>query len=253
MQLSKTLDVRFGCVGYGGFVSGAINLTTAEALKSYLEQKSWRSNVSGIWRTRGFAGADAQALYEASLDPNRRVVSSKYVYTNNADPDANECGVMALRYANDLFSFRNGANRVYVNLTDEPNQPGGKANLYSTTWVKENWTATQGTIHTVYSDRSSWANSYKQYVDRNYPWDLSLYTDGTMLFTNSNFIDNNGKQVHLSDLPVTGALKNSYIIRFSNVEEVFDGQPHILRMTVKSNSENGEIIADKENPIIFEK
>jgi hypothetical protein len=253
MQLSKTLDVRFGCVGYGGFVSGAINLTTAEALKSYLEQKSWRSNVSGIWRTRGFAGADAQALYEASLDPDRRVVSSRYVYTNNADPDANECGVMALRYANDLFSFRNGANRVYVNLTDEPNQPGGKANLYSTTWVKENWTATQGTIHTVYSDRSSWANSYKQYVDRNYPWDLSLYTDGTMLFTNSNFIDNNGKQVHLSDLPVTGALKNSYIIRFSNVEEVFDGQPHILRMTVKSNSENGEIIADKENPIIFEK
>ena len=72
-----------------------------------------------------------------------------------------------------------------------------------------------------------------------------------MLFTNSNFIDSNGNQIHLSDLPVSGALKNSYIIRFTNIEDFFDGQSHRLRITVKSNSENGEILADKEYPIVF--
>jgi len=250
-QLSQTLDVRFGCVGYGGFVSGAMNLTTATELKSYLEQKSWRNSVDGVWRTRGFGGVDAQTLYEASLSDSYRVVSSSYVYTSWNAPDTNECGVMALRFANDLFSFRNGANRVYVNLTDEPNQPGNKANLFSTQWVKENWTTTQGTIHTVYSASSTWANSYQRYLDKNYPWDLSIYTDGTMLFTNSNFIDSNGNQIHLSDLPVSGALKNSYIIRFTNIEDFFDGQSHRLCITVKSNSENGEILADKEYPIVF--
>lgn len=251
-QLSRTLDIRFGCVGYGGFVSGAINLTTADVLKNYLETKSWRSYVDGIWRTRGFAGKDSLALYEASLDADRRVVSSGYYYTDRSDPDYDECGVMALRFADDLFSFRNGANRVYVNLTDEPNQPGNKYSMFSTQWVKENWTTTQGTIHTVYTQYSYWEESYKDYIDQDYPWDLSIYTDGTMLFTNSYFEDVNGNQVHLSDLPVSGALQNSYIIRFTNVQDLFDGMAHNLHITVKSNSENGEIIADKEYSVIFE-
>ena len=251
-QLSHTLDIRFGCVGYGGFVSGAINLTTADVLKNYLETKSWRSYVDGIWRTRGFAGKDSLALYEASLDADRRVVSSGYYYTDRSDPDYDECGVMALRFADDLFSFRNGANRVYVNLTDEPNQPGNKYSMFSTQWVKENWTTTQGTIHTVYTQYSYWEESYKDYIDQDYPWDLSIYTDGTMLFTNSYFKDVNGNQVHLSDLPVSGALQNSYIIRFTNVQDLFDGMAHNLHITVKSNSENGEIIADKVYSVIFE-
>ena len=251
-QLSRTLDIQFACVGYGGFVSGAINLTTADKLKNYLENKSWRSYVEGIWRTRGFAGKDSLTLYDASRNPDYRVVSSAYVYTDKSDPNTYECGVMALRYANDLFNFRSGANRVYVNLTDEKNQPGNKYSLFSTQWVKENWTTTQGTIHTVYTESSNWEDRYKNYLDQDYPWDLSIYTDGTMLFTNSYFEDANGNQVHLSDLPVSGALQNSYIIRFTNVKELFDGMEHRLHITVKSNSENGEIIADKEYNIMFE-
>lgn len=253
-QLSQTLDIRFACVGYGGFVSGAINLTTAEDLKNYLENKNWLSgSVSGVWRTRGFAGSDAEALENAANDLNYRVVGTSYTYRDWSDPDSHECGVMALRYANDLFSFRKGANRVYVNLTDEPNQPYGKEELFSTQWVKDNWTPEQGTIHTVYSNGANWANYYLDYLDSDYPWDLSYYTDGTMLFTNSNFRDKDGKEVHLSDLPVSGAMENSYIIRFTNVENIFDGQPHKVHFTVKSNGENGEIIADKEVEIIFNK
>ena len=192
-------------------------------------------------------------LKDASLNPDYRVVNDYYVYTNRSAPDTNECGVMALRYANDFFSFRRGANRVYVNLTDEPNQPGSKTELFSTEWVKNNWTAEQGTIHTVYTDYANWANYYKDHIGENYPWDLSIYTDGTMLFTNSNFYDSNGNAIHLSDLPVSGAMENSYIIRFTNVEDIFDGQSHKVHFTIKSNSENGEIIADKVVDIIFEK
>ena len=73
-----------------------------------------------------------------------------------------------------------------------------------------------------------------------------------MLFTNSYFEDANGNKVHLSDLPVSGALQNSYIIRFTNVKDLFDGMEHRPHITVKSNSENGEIIADKEYNIMFE-
>ena len=253
-QLSSTLDIRFACVGYGGFISGAINLTTAPQLKDYLENKSWMSsNVNGVWRTRGFAGSDAATLEAAANDENYRVVSNYYSYTNWSDPDYNECGVMALRFANDLFSFRRGANRVYVNITDEPNQPADKPQLFSTQWVKDNWTSTMGTIHTVYTRSAAWANDYSEYIGENYPWDLSVYTDGTMLFTNSNFRDINGNTVKLSDLPVSGALENSYIIRFTNVENLFDGKSHKVHMTVKSQGSKGDIIADKTYDIVFEK
>lgn len=250
-ELSRTLDIRFGCIGYGGFVSGAINLTTATQLRSWLEAKDWMTNVDGIWRTRGFVGSDAERLYQASLI-GYRVVGSSYVYTGIYHPDASECGVVGLRFANDLFSWRSGANRVYVNITDEPNQPNGNSD-YSTQWVKQYWTATQGTIHTVYTQRSSWAETYMNYVDKDYPWDLSLYTDGTMLFTNSNFRDNDGNDIRLSDLPVSGALQNSYIIRFTNVESLFDNQYHQVHITVRSNSANGEIIADKTFSVLFTK
>lgn len=249
----KKLDVRFGCVGYGGFVSGAINLTSASQMKEYLGEKSWTSNVNGVWRTRGFGGDDAAALEAAAQDPNYRVVNSSYVYTNWSAPDSYECGVMALRYANDHFTFRQGANRVYVNLTDEPNQPNGKYDLFSTQWVKDNWTTTLGTIHTVYTERASWRNDYQSYLDVNYPWDLSLCTGGTILFTNSDFRDINGKKVGLSDLPVSSAMQNSYIIRFTNIENLFDGNEHSVHITVKSASTEGPVLADRTFGIVFVK
>ena len=229
-ELGQTLDVQFGCVGYDGAITGAINLTTAQNLKDFLEYSS------GTYRTYHFGGPDADEL-RSKVEPYRT---------------GGECGAAALRFADDNFSFRPGANRVYVNFTDEPNQPAGKPD-YSTQWVKENWTNTQGTIHTIYSDGASWANKYMNYIDKDYPWDLSLYTDGTMLFTSGNFIDANGNRIKLSDLPVSGALLNSYIIKFTNCEEIFDGQEHNVKITVKSESPKGEILADKEFNLVFTK
>ena len=222
------LDIRFGCVGYDGAITGAINITTVEKLNEYLNYGS------GTGRTKHFGGADASTL-NSKTGPYRTGGSS-----------SNECGAAALRFADEQFAFRTGANRVYVNFTDEPNQPNGNTQ-YSTEWVKEiaNWPVTKGTIHTVYSESKDWTQSINY---SEYPWNLSEYTGGTTLFTNSSFYG-----VSLDDLPVTGALQNSYIIRFTNIEHLFDGQPHDVHITVKSASPNGDILADKVFSITFVK
>lgn len=246
-ELSKTLDVRFGCVGYGGFVSGAINLTTAEKMEE------WLNKSTGIMRTRDFADETpekAQALKDAAATDEYRVVSTYYSYERRYDPDYEECGVVALRFANDKFSFRTGANRIYVNLTDEPNQPNGKDAEFSTKWVKENWTSTMGTIHTVWT-RSAYDRP-EDNVDRDYPWDLSFYTGGTILCTSSSFRDSNGNDVRLSDLPVSSAIMNSYVIKFTNIEEIFDGNEHKIKITVKSVGSDGSVVAEKVFYIKFE-
>lgn len=131
-KLSQTLDMRFGCVGYDGQLSGALNMTTVDELSNYLNYGY------GTSRTYHFGGADAEALQTAASS-----------YHNSW----NECGVAALRYATDQFKFRSGANRVFVNFTDEPNQPNNQEK-WSVEWVnpaKSNWTASMGTIHTVFS------------------------------------------------------------------------------------------------------
>lgn len=224
---SSNLDVRFGCVGYadGGNVSGALDLTTVTTLSSYLN----RSGVSGTSRTKGYYGQNSSTLSSAALRYN-----SSY----------GECGVAALRFADEQFSgFRNGASRIYVNFTDEPNFPGGSSG-WSVNYVnnQNQWNAAKGTIHTVYSDANT---SYTENVNyKEYPWRLSEYTGGTKLFTSSSFTG-----VTLNDLPVTGAMQNSYIIRFTNIRDLMDGQTHEVKVTILS--EDGTVQGEKTFYIVF--
>lgn len=228
-MLSKTLDMRFGCVGYDydGEVNGAINMCDINEIDAFLN----RSGRYGIERTMGFEGPDKDNLYS-----QRR----KYWTGRNT---ADECGVSSLRYADDLFNFRKNTNRVYVNFTDEPNYPQGNEPM-STLWVKDpnNWPTTKGTIHTVYS--STYVNWTERPLWEEYPWNLSAYTGGTEIKTNSSF-----SGVSLSTLPITGALQNSYIIKFTNVESLFDGQPHKIKITILSP--NGTVRAEKEYVVTF--
>lgn len=92
-SLSSKLYVRFGCVGYNGEINGAINITSYEDLSSYLNR------TKGTDRTVGFSGKDASSLSS----------SARYYKTSDYE---NECGMGALHFANDLFSFRNGTNRI---------------------------------------------------------------------------------------------------------------------------------------------
>lgn len=210
------LNARFGVVGYDGRITGANNLTDVDSLKAYL------NHGTGTTRTRHFGGNDASLLSSKASD---------YFLNSNVD----ECGVAAIRFANDLFSFRTGANRIYVNFTDEPNFPCGKP-AYSVRFFEneENWLASDGTVHTVYSSNKFSGNNWN-YEEQ--PWLISEYTGGTTIFSPSNF-----SGVTLESLPVTGAMENSYIIRFANVSELLDEKPHKIHITIcsKDNTIRGD-------------
>lgn len=221
---ASDIDIHFGCVGYSeyGTINGGINLTDANSLSNFLNRST------GTRRTVGFEGADAEILSEKASAMTR-------VY--------DECGGMALRYADQNFSFRLGANRIYVNFTDEPNQPN-RNNDYSVEFFKdqENWNTTQGTVHTVYSD---WNTSYSESIGyREWPWRISEYTGGTVKYVSSSFAD-----VTLEDLPVTGAMQNSYIIRFTNVKQYMDGLEHDVKITILSA--DGKTCAQKTFKVTF--
>ncbi|MDE6717114.1 MAG: VWA domain-containing protein, partial [Muribaculaceae bacterium] len=132
-SLSSNLDIRFACVGYDGAINGAIDFTTVENLSK------WLNEGSGTYRTTGFGGANADAL--------KKDIES-YRTGGNSDK---ECGMAALRYADETFNFRKGSNRIYVNFTDEGNQPGGKKE-FSVESLKTDWDTSRGTIHTVFTN-----------------------------------------------------------------------------------------------------
>lgn len=220
-KLSETLDVRFGCVGYDGCIRGAMNITTAENLAT------WLNKSYGTSRTRHFGGDDAEALRTAA---NQYSVSSSQ----------RENGTSALRFADEQFTFREGANRIYINFTDEGNYVGGKTE-FSVEYVNpqnSNWATTQGTIHTVFSDNPN------GYLDGEKPWLMSEYTGGTILYTNYSFTG-----VNLNDLPVSKAMQNSYIIKFTNIEDFLDGKPHAIKITILT--EDGSVKAEKTFNVTF--
>ncbi len=226
--VNSGVDIRFGCVGYtetgelwlaeyNQVLNGAIDLTSHSELHDYL------NHGTGVERTQHFGGANASVLQNQAT----QYTEGLYEATGHADWFG-ECGMMALRFADTYFSFRNGANRIYVNFTDEPNQP-----MYIEEWSVEYlnpshgyWLPQQGTVHTVFSGSTNFTNS----VGLNEkPWLVSEYTGGTVLYTNASF-----SGVSLNDLPVTGAMQHSYSIYFTVPESLKDGQSHNLRVTVLS-------------------
>ncbi len=220
---NSRIDIRFGCVGYSvsGTINGAINLTDAENLSTYLNR------TSGTSRTVGFSGTDASALKTAA-----NAFGSSY----------DECGGMALRYADKYMKFRSGANRIYVNFTDEPNQPHGNTG-WSTEFFKSqsNWSTVKGTVHTVFSGSRTFTETIGS---KERPWNISEYTGGTVLYASSNF-----SGVTLSSLPVTGAMQNSYVIRFTNVADLMDGNTHEVKITILSA--DGKTRAERTFYIVF--
>lgn len=211
------LDIQFGCVGYDGEITGACSLCDGASLFSYLDRSS------GTSRTRGFEGTPSEISNYERVRENYR--------TGGGSDD--ECGMAALRFADENFDFRKGANRIYVNFTDEPNQPAG-ISRFSVESLLTDWNTSDGTIHTVFSNNKETAGEYNRL--------MSEYTGGTVINTNSSFTG-----VTLESLPVSDAMMNSYIIRFTNIEEFMDGQPHEVRITVY----NGSVQAERVFYVVF--
>ena len=214
------LDIKFGCVGYDGRITGALNLTSVADLSNYL------NHSTGTKRTMGFVGSDADKLQS---------VKSGYDVSTSLD----ECGAAALRYADEQFAFREGANRIYVNFTDEANYSKGIYRFSVESFkASELWNPSQGTVHTVFS-------ASKAGCGTEYPWKLSEYTGGTTIETSSSF-----SGVSLESLPVTGAMQNSYILKFANIEKYMDGKSHVVKVTVLS--EDNSVRAERTYNVIFD-
>lgn len=215
---ASSLDIKFGCVGYDGRITGACSLCDATDLFTYFNRST------GTSRTVGFEGsADEVSLYN-------RVRGNYYI------AQWEESAMAALRFADDNFKFRTGANRVYVNFTDEPNQGASVSRLFSVESLKTDWETYKGTIHTVFSDGTE--------TSREYNYLMSEYTGGTVINTNSSFTG-----VTLDSLPVSGAMMNSYIIRFTDIEEYMDGQPHEVKITIYSP--DGSVQAERVFYVVF--
>ena len=202
-RLSAQLDMQFACVGYNGTIRGAIDLTSYDVLSNYLNRNT------GTDMTVGFAGSNSDEL---------AAVAQEYSFYKDI-----ESPMAALHFANDNFSFREDANRIYVNFTDESNFNYDESK-YSVEYLasQENWSTLQGTIHTVFSNNGIFDEGEE-------PWLMSKYTGGTVLFANSAFSD-----ISLDTIPVTYAMQNSYVIRIANVGEFIDGNEHHLKLSIKT-------------------
>jgi hypothetical protein len=206
------LDVQFGSVGYYGYIAGALNLTSAANLEDYLN----RPFYYGTSRPTGFAGPDSAALEMAAST----YTSGHYDYS--------EDGVVGILFADSLFNWRSGAQKIFVNFTDEGTQPD---NIYkwSTAYICDNFPG-YATIHTVFSDDTSqtWTTgSWEK------PWAMSECTGGTAFFMNSN-----ADSLDLTTLPLTIALTNSYKAEFLSANPT---GTHDVVITIKVTGADGRI------------
>ena len=207
------LDARFGSVGYDWGVNGALNLTDENSLSNYLN----RPYYYGTSRTYGFSGPDSANLEQVAYD--------------HFTPYTGENGVEAVLFADSVFSWRAGAQRVLINFTDEPTQPDGYYE-WSTAHMCEKILG-KATVHTVFSEDSTYYSGYWQDLYDERPWEMSECTGGTV-----KFVSNDATDLNLLDLPVTGALSNSYLVEF--VTSNASGTHNVI-ITVVTNDADGQI------------
>ena len=211
---SSGLDVKLAVVGYQyGNVNGGINFTNATAIQTYLNRSY------GTYRTEGFSGTDSASLENKALTFGLGL--------------SDENGVLAVFFADSNYSWRSDAQRVFINFTDESVQPNG---LYE--WSTENLCdklSGKITVHTVWSGDADTANAYTwQALYDERPWDMSKCTGGTVVL-----VPGDASGLDLSQLPVTGALSNSYLIEFLTSGSA---SSHTVEITVKENNADGKRI-----------
>ncbi len=210
------LDAQFGCVGYDGWVNGGMNLSDHTALQTFLNDRYW-SIYGGTYRTYGFFGPDSADLETIANDHFADVWG--------------ENGVVGVFYADSVFNWRPGAQRVFINFTDEPTQPGGYYE-WSTNAMCEEMLGV-ATVHTVFSEDTTWYTGSWEDLIQERPWEMSECTGGTVKFVSSD-----ASNLNLLDLPVTGALSNSYLVEFMSASA---SGTHTVVITVSTSTADGQI------------
>jgi hypothetical protein len=213
---SQGLDAQFGCVGYDGWVNGGLNLSDHLTLETYLNDRYW-SIYGGTYRTYGFFGPDSANL--------------EMVANESFSDISGENGVVGVFFADSLFNWRPGAQRVFINFTDEPTQPGGYYEWSTAALCEKLLGAT--TVHTVFSEDTTWYSGYWEDLVEEKPWDMSMCTGGTV-----KFVNNDASDLNLIDLPVTGALSNSYLVEYMTSSS---SGTHTVVITVSTSTADGKI------------
>lgn len=212
------LDAKFACLGYSSDVNGGIGLTDENTLETFLTTREvWGQQVYGTGRTRGFYGPDS-AEYESERA------------TNYWRSHSGENGTVPILFADSLFDWRSGAQRVFINFTDEPTQSSSSTSVK--TWNTQNMCDAilgKASVHTVFSRDSSYY-SFSDY--RESPWEMSRCTGGTEIF-----IPQNAAGLDLTTIPVAGALSNSYKLEFVTSK---NGKHNVV-ITIKENGADGKI------------
>lgn len=208
---TKGFDIQFGCVGFLGAVSGALNLGSAAELNRYLNERTYFGvPVTGTSRTSGFAGDDSLQL----------LTSAQNYFTSG------ENGVTAIFFARDNFTWRENALKIYVNFTDEPTQPGGQYKWSTDSLCK----ALEGTatVHTVWSagDTTFFGNETPLFYEK--PWRMSQCTGGEL-----RVFDGTATGLRLLDLPVRDVVEGSRLIEFVSSDPA---ATHTITITVKNGT-----------------
>lgn len=223
MLADAGIDARYAAVGHSeqGTINGATDFSTAENLAAFFNY------LDGSDRTAHFSGIGSDRLQREAAG---------YPTLNT------ECCMLALRFGNDQLTFREGAERVYLSFTDEPNQPYGNAE-YSADWLTDNWKAGMGEVHTIYSAPEP--TEHIALISEPARL-LSDRTGGTVTYTDENL-----GGVTLSMLEVSEALTHAYTARFANVAPYADGKEHQVTITVRTP--DGKVAGTKTIPVVFSK
>lgn len=184
----RGLDVKFGFVSYDKSINGAVNITSVSDLLSHINSIR-NSETNGKYK---FSGNDANTL---------QTNASNYASAGG------ENGVQACLFANQYFTWRTGASKVFINFTDEPTQPNAEDLSFNTAELA-NKLGGIATVHTVFSEDPSYDYNYwGKYREK--PWAMSEATGGTV-----KFVDGSAANLVLTDLPVVSTLSNSYSVEY---------------------------------------
>jgi hypothetical protein len=194
-----------------------MNFGDAAAVEAYLK----RPSKTGTNRTVGFGGPDAETL---GTKAKEQKASGRATSSEN--------GIVGIHFAETALSFRPGAQRIFVNFTDEPTQPESKLPLASKT-LCDRWKPEHGTIHTVWSGGELAKQKWTELKDEN-PADLSRCTPGGVV----KEIKSNASDLDLTTLPFTDALRNSALVEFNSANA---GAAHTVEIVVKSPGADGRV------------
>jgi hypothetical protein len=174
------LDLEFGGVGYVGDIRGVKHLTGDVA-----NFKNWAHSTKFI-------------------DPVTAVLHPTY-----GSSSLSQNAVTAIKYADSAFSWRNGAQRIYILLTDAPISPSSQIN-WSNEWVINNQKG-KASVHVVFiGDTAKYTNQwYPLNLSNQHPKDLTAATGGS--FT---LFPETASGLDISKLPITNILSSSHLVEF---------------------------------------